>query len=164
MTTVRPDPARRFAEATALAAALAVPLFFAPAADIAFEVPKAALIRFLGAAALGALVVPRRRRPRAGAVASYLRTRRLLAALMVTVAVEALATATSVVPFTSLLGSHARGQGLATSMALLALTLAAASANASSMWRSCSTVSSMVGASNPPRTLSGLASGCSASG
>ena len=140
-----PSPATRtlrtlggLGEQAALAAALAVPLVFSIFTERVFEAEKAGLIRVLGVVVL------------AGAVASWLdrsrgeqrpvrdsgatsrdpfivigRQHMLAYALLAVWLTEALATAFSVSPITSLMGSYDRAQGLVTTTALVALAFGA---------------------------------------
>ena len=119
-------PLRAFAENAALAAALAVPLVFSIFTERIFEAEKAGLIRVLGVVALiGAAAYRPLWRSAVSPIAAG--SHRLLAAAMVALlASEALATAFSVSPITSLLGSFDRAQGLVTTAALVALASAAA--------------------------------------
>lgn len=108
-----------------LAALIAVPLVFAVFTDRVFEPEKAALLRALAlVAAAGGLVAWRSARPEPGRIRALLVHPVVLAAAALWIA-EALATLGSVAPWTSVMGSPSRGQGLATTSALAVMLLAA---------------------------------------
>jgi tetratricopeptide (TPR) repeat protein len=144
---------RRWAESAAAVALLAVPLYFTVFTSRVFEGDKAALARWLGLGALIALASAAWGERRRGGRGAHPTTdqvdpssalpdptpsldtddtpvpwpRRLAWALALCLAVELAATVLSVAPWTSLLGSRTRGQGLATTLAIAALAWGAAS-------------------------------------
>jgi len=99
---------------TALAGAV---LAFAPRLIEAFEAPKAALVRVLGAAALGGAVAAARATRRRGAWFAA----PLDAAMLAWFAAETLATARSVAPVASLVGDPLQRDGWLTALGLLGL-------------------------------------------
>ncbi len=123
---------RRLLWAAAFAAALVVPLVFAPYTEHVFEPAKASMVRFLGIVALGAavLVAGWRSRP-------ALPSRSIVAALLAVVLAQAIATLFSPVPWLGLMGAPDRGQGLVTLTAITILALAGISIarRAGGAWR-----------------------------
>lgn len=128
--------ARRLAEGLTAAALVVVPLYFTVFTGRVFEGDKAALLRWLGlGAAFSLLIAVLRDRVRGGdprpageglALGGLGWPRLLPWMLGAALGAEALSTAVGVAPWTSLLGSQTRGQGLWTSLALAGIAGGAA--------------------------------------
>ncbi len=123
------------AESACLAALLGLPLFFLVFTDRVFEPEKAALLRWLALVAGAGVAAEawnrrrlgRRDRPPRPAPWPARRSRDpLVLALLGLLLLELISTLGSVSPAISLMGSEARGQGLATTAALAMMALCAA--------------------------------------
>lgn len=143
-----------WAEGAVMAALLAVPLYFTVFTDRVFEPEKAGLLRALAVVAAAAGVVAWRAAPPRAHVRAVISHPIAQTAIAVWAA-EMVATATSVAPWTSVMGAYSRGQGLATTTALLVVGLG--SVSVARRPGGAERLAAVIGASVLPAGLYGIA-------